>query len=181
MIILRTYEQRGFARKDYEGLTEEQKKILKANRDYIARHKYSWIKPLKDQWLEGDIKFRTQMLRDELSGKRKTHYYIDEYGTEENLRKTMFKEGKQNLIDMVKREAKRVRDGVLSGDNDKLYIKREKALGIRPSDTLNTQTTEKLSKKGFKLGKGGKIALGAGAALVGGTLAYKHYKNKNKR
>ena len=94
----------------------------------------------------------------------------------------MFKEGKQNQIDMVKNEAKRIRDAVLSGDNDNLYIKREEALGIRPSDTLNTQTTEKLSKKGFKLGKGGKIALGA--ALVGGTAygAKKLYdRNKKKK
>lgn len=42
------------------------------------------------------------------------------------------------------------------------------------------QSTEKLVKKGFNLGKAGKIALGTAATLgiAGTTIGYKHYKNR---
>lgn len=192
MIILRTYEQREFARRDYEGLTEAQQRVLKRRRSKYARD----LNRMRNDRSAENIK---KILQDNGWNNIQTTDVVEGGGIKSTLKTntgsnsldnydTVSRRASNNIrkeaLEQSSKAKKIMRDGLERGwydDEVKSVERAQERLKNMKANKAAREAAEKVAKKGFKLGKGGKIALGAGAALVGGTLAYKHYKNKSKR
>lgn len=145
-------EQKEFARRDYEGLSKQNADILRQERSKIAESLSQSRKGIKRQI--------DPMIQSSESISEKTKYI----------------RGKNNAfsgaIDDANKRASEIRSKLLKSQEIK-----------KPSKYLATtnEVSQELSKKGFKLGKGGKIALGTAAVLGTAYGAKKLYDRKKKK
>lgn len=200
-------EQREFARRDYEGLTEAQQRVLKRHRSEYARD----LNRMRNDRSAENIK---KILQDNGWNNIQTTDVVEGAGIKSTLKANIGSNGLDNYDTVSRRASNTIRKGALEqSSNAKKIMRDELERGLYDDEVKSVEraqerlknmkankaareaaeeaakkaipqkvTVEKVAKKGFKLGKGGKIALGA--ALVGGTAygAKKLYdRNKKKK
>ena len=196
-------EQREFARRDYEGLTEAQQRDLRTRRNELAkefnkrRHIYN-----DEDFLEDLNDSKNRFLERKKAGKSSKYNSIEDVikSNERRERESLIQrlKGKKQLAyDTIKhnysygeygpsgpskKSIKNVPDILNKNSNENGKVVKEvinESKNVVPKK-ISKETAKEVSKKGFKLGKAGKIALGA--ALVGGT-AYgtKKLYDRNKK
>ena len=212
-------EQKEFARRDYEGLTEAQQRVLKRHRSQYAkdlnearnlRSASNIKKTLVDNGWEGintntnisgggistDINVETIANKldnyDTLS-RRHANKFRDEAIKQANASKKIMRESiEKGLYDdevrSVEKASKRLKNIKTKKTAEEAAKKATentaKTTTQQASKTAAKETAEEVVKKGSRLGKGGKIALGlTGAAALGygAKKAYDHYKNKKNK
>lgn len=200
-------EQREFARRDYEGLTEAQQRVLKRHRSEYARD----LNRMRNDRSAENIK---KILQDNGWNNIQTTDVVEGAGIKSTLKANIGSNGLDNYDTVSRRASNTIRKGALEQSSKAKKIMRDELeRGLYDDEVKSVEraqerlknmkankaareaaeeaakkaipqkvTVEKVAKKGFKLGKGGKIALGA--ALVGGTAygAKKLYdRNKKKK
>lgn len=205
-------EEREFARKDYEGLTEAQKRVLK-------KHRSEYAKNLNEQRNIFNIRDTKKVLTDNgyntlrsegvvHGGGVKTSIEVkDTAGSLDNydtLSKRHVKNIRSQQLEQAKKAGDIMRQEILDGvHDDKIkkveeaqkrlsnYQSKKAAEKVKETPNLPANITKKekdlietTSKKSFKLGKKGKVALGiaGGTALAAGALyGAKKFYDKKKR
>ena len=185
-----------FARKDYEGLTEEGKKVLKERRDAYAK---SLRKNYRD----------TMANIDRVGGNYKklgTEGRIKGGGVETNYKVTNFKSAVETAEDFVNTHKNAIRSElgkqsknageIMRGETMAKYreipkakpvaqeikneiVKKAEDAGKRVEEVIADQ-----AKKGLKLTRNQKIAgaaIGTTALIGAGTYAYKKHKDKKNK
>ena len=202
-------EQREFARRDYEGLTEAQQRVLKKHRSEYARD----LNRIRNNRSAKNIK---KILQDNGWDNIQTTDVVEGGGIKSTLKADTGSNGLDNYDTVSRRASNNIRKEALEqSSNAKKIMRDELERGLYDDEVKSVEraqerlknmkankankatreavekatreaipqkvTVEKVAKKGFKLGKGGKIALGA--ALVGGTAygAKKLYDRKKKK
>lgn len=191
-------EEREFARKDYEGLTEAQKRVLK-------KHRSEYAKSLNEQRNIFNIRDTKKVLTDngyntlrskgEVRGGgvktsievKDTAGSLDNYDT---LSKRHVKNIRSQQLEQAKKAGDIMRQEILDGVHDDKVKKVEEAqkrlsnyqskkaaekvkeTPNLPANVTKKNTVKDISKRSFKLGKKGKVALGiaGGTALAAGAL-----------
>lgn len=164
MIVLRN---KNFARVDYEGLTEEGKASLKAQRDLRAQ-RLNQIRKNNNDLIKRNGKKHTEAytkLRNELHGKTLANEAIEQEKIRNSVIDKFGKEPKEH-IGKAPKSVQGVKENI-------------------GRDAVNIVKSEgkSVAKKGLKLGKAGKIAAIAGGAAVAtgaGALAYKKHKEQKQ-
>lgn len=182
-----------FAKKDYEGLTEEGKKILREKRSAYAK---SLLKNYRDTMAGIDnVGGNYNQLRSTGSlsgGGMKTSYeVITNKGTAdsaENFINTHKSSIRKELGKQAKNAGELMRTETMFGHR---VIPKAEPIAQEVKDSLAKKAEEaeaiknQVKKKGFKLSRNQKIgiaALGAAALAGAGTYAYKkHKKSKEKK
>lgn len=183
MIILRNlgginnyFSQKEFARQDYEGLTEEAAN-LKRHRRKIAADKFRKMRKTDPSLVPYSIGIAKDAINMETDA-------YDAY-VRKNKNKGKLKTPEEFF------------DYVNNTEEIENYIKEGKEVAKNRAREVAEQASNKGKSNSTKQGEGiikkavgwvkkhPKTSIGTGAGLAilgtGGTLAYKHYKNKNKR
>ena len=170
--------QRLYSRKDYEGLTEEGRAILKEKRDSLAKKYIDSLKELnsKTEQTIKDAEAVYDLNTD--AGKKKYNKAVDK------IRKNHNKELEElsKALDGEKFKASGSvpysRKPANSSDN-KAFVDsfKEKTKDLKDTTKKTTEGFFKKNKKGLIIG--GSVLAASGLAY-GGVKAYKHYKDKKK-
>lgn len=202
-------EQKEFARRDYEGLTEAQQRVLK-------RHRSEYAKSLNSARNKITASGTKKVLADGGYNSVTSTSKVSGGGVISNIRAKDIAGDLDNYDTLSKRHAGNFRNAALKeSENAKRLMRENIERGLhddevksveRASERLKNikankaareaaekaatkstvpekiteETAEKLSKKGFKLGKAGKIALGT-AAVLGTAYGAKKLYDKNKK
>ena len=184
-------EEITFARKDYEGLTEEGKKVLKERRDAYAK---SLRKNYRDTMAGIDNvggNYNKLTTRGNLKGGgiRTSYEVITSKGTADSA-ENFIKTHKNSVRNELGKQAKNAGE-LMRGETMARYreIPKAKPIAQEVKNSIVKKAEEAVKdqtkKRGFKLSRNQKIgaaALGTAALVGAGTYAYKkHKKSKEKK
>lgn len=165
-----------FARRDYEGLDDAQKEVLKRKRSQLAKDLNRSRNLLSKENIQ-------TMLNNSSDGKLRTDDVIKAGGlasgfsVETGAGKKLAEELAHSFENQSKFHTKIVRKNQLKAAEDLKNDLREKVLNKNNLDVIGERTKKwaKKNKKGLAIGALTTTGLGVGAA------AYKHYKDNKKK
>lgn len=203
-------EQKEFARKDYEGLTEAQQRVLKRHRSEYARS----LNKLRNERSAKNIK---KILEDRGWNNIQTSNVVEGGGVKSTIGADVSANSLDNYDTLSRRTSNTIRNEALKTSSDAKKIMRDelergiyddevksvekaserlknmkdnkasKKAAEKVAGTAKTapsrvaeEAAEKVTKRSLKLGKGGKIALGTAAGL-GALYGAKKLYDKNKK
>lgn len=180
MYINRKYiplDQKEFARKDYEGLTQEGKEELKKERSKLAKSMLNTRKKLEKELSNLTSKETRDALRKSMYNSQLKTLNIEKEQKRKLIKSKISLDKAKEVADKAKEATKKIAE---ESANNKVA---SEEVSKAAASTNKAASKNKVSKGIINLmRKNPKASIigGLGLASIGGLIGYQHYKNKKK-